>query len=28
MIKYKMIPNFTSPLPDSAFVDLSYLPAP
>jgi NitT/TauT family transport system substrate-binding protein len=28
MIKYKMIPNFTAPLPERAFVDLSYLPAP
>jgi NitT/TauT family transport system substrate-binding protein len=27
IIKYKMIPNFTSPLPERAFVDLSYLPA-
>lgn len=26
MIKYKMIANFSSPLPDNAFVDLSYLP--
>lgn len=26
MIKYKMIANYTSPLPDKAFVDLSYLP--
>ena len=26
MIQYKMVPNFTSPLPESAFVDLSYLP--
>ena len=28
MIEYKTIPNLTSPLPESAFVDLSYLPAP
>jgi NitT/TauT family transport system substrate-binding protein len=27
MIQYKMVPNYTAPLPDSAFVDLSYLPA-
>lgn len=27
MIKYKMIPNFTAPLPESAFLDLSYLPS-
>ena len=27
MIKYKMIPNFTSPLKPSAFLDLSYLPS-
>lgn len=26
MVKYKMIANFKSPLPDKAFVDLSYLP--
>lgn len=26
MIKYKMIGNLSSPLPESAFVDLSYLP--
>jgi ABC-type nitrate/sulfonate/bicarbonate transport system substrate-binding protein len=26
MIQYKMIPNFTSPLREEAFVDLSYLP--
>jgi NitT/TauT family transport system substrate-binding protein len=28
MIEYKTVPNLTSPLPESAFVDLSYLPAP
>jgi ABC-type nitrate/sulfonate/bicarbonate transport system substrate-binding protein len=26
MIEYKTIPNLTSPLPESAFVDLSFLP--
>jgi hypothetical protein len=28
MIEYKTIPNLTSPLGESAFIDLSYLPAP
>jgi ABC-type nitrate/sulfonate/bicarbonate transport system substrate-binding protein len=28
MIEYKTVPNLTSPLPESTFVDLSYLPAP
>lgn len=26
MIKYKMVPNFTTPLPDDRILDLSYLP--
>jgi ABC-type nitrate/sulfonate/bicarbonate transport system substrate-binding protein len=26
MIKYKMVPNYTSPLPDDRIMDLSYLP--
>jgi ABC-type nitrate/sulfonate/bicarbonate transport system substrate-binding protein len=27
MIKYKMVPNFTTPLPDDRILDLSYLPS-